>query len=97
MNTPFRDAELGELFTELKSKNMPVEYENTGGGCEAIQWVITESNQEILLTNLDQPSGRFVMGIYNIGTGEIADYFGEYDRGTLIRTLEIFANMRANA
>lgn len=97
MNTLFTDAELGKLFTELKSKNMPVEYENTGGGCEAIRWVITESNQEILLTNLDQPSGFFVMGIYNIGTGDITDYFGEYDKNTLIRTLEIFANMRGNA
>lgn len=97
MNTLFTDVELGELFTELKTLGMPVEHTNTGGNCEAIRWVISESNQEILLTNLDQPSGVFSMGIYDIGTGEITDYFGEYDRGTLIRTLRIFANMRGNA
>lgn len=97
MNSPFRDAELGELFTELKTLGMPVEYENTGGGCEGISWQLPENKQEILLTNLDQPSGRFVMGIYDIATGEATDYFGEYSKAELINVLTIFANMRANA
>ena len=97
MNTPFYDQELGELFTDLIALEMPVEYENTGGGCEGIVWQLPDSKQEILLTNLDQPSGRFVMGIYDTETGEATDYFGEYAKAKLINVLTIFANMRANA
>lgn len=94
MNSPFRDAELGELFTELKTLNMPAEYENTGGGCEAISWTIPLSNQHILITNLDQPSGRFVLGIYDNETAEQTDYFGEYEKDALVNVLFIFENMR---
>jgi hypothetical protein len=97
MHSPFRDAELGKLFTELQTLNMPVEYENTGGGCEAISWQLPESKQEVLITNLDQPSGRFVLGIYDTETGEATDYFGEYAKAELVNVLSIFANMRANA
>jgi hypothetical protein len=97
MNSPFSDAELGELFTELQTLNMPVEYENTGGGCEGISWQLPESKQQILITNLDQPSGVFVLGMYDTETGEATDDFGEYPKAVLVRMLGIFANMRANA
>lgn len=97
MHSPFRDAELGELFTELQTLNMPVEYENTGGGCEGIGWLLPESKQQILITNLDQPSGRFVLGIYDTETNDITDFFGEYEKTELVRMLGIFANMRGNA
>jgi len=97
MATQFRDKELATLHGELIALNIPAEYENTGGGCEAISWQLPESNQHILITNLDQPSGRFVLGIYDNETNDITDYFGEYEKNALVRMLEIFANMRGNA